>query len=160
MVYLAIATVILWVLALITGGISIYHQRKKSIKKSKKFLMYSIILFAEFIVAFALSVYLKDPIPYFNLFIVIALFTAGYYLPTALPHLIASEVKKELEPERKVEYRKLSVGKAREEIVEYLEHRKEETWIENIIDDLSIEPEIVIKVIKELHKRGEIKEAR
>jgi len=56
-----------------------------------------------------------------------------------------------------VEYRKLTKAKARKEIEKYLEHKKEKVWIEDVVNDLNIEPEVVIKVIKELEKERKIK---
>ena len=56
-----------------------------------------------------------------------------------------------------IEYRKLTKTKARKEIEKYLKDKKKKVWIEDVVNDLNIEPEIVIKVIKELEKEGKIK---
>jgi hypothetical protein len=53
--------------------------------------------------------------------------------------------------------RKIQRRKAKEEIIEYLEHRKGKVWMEDVMDDLRIDPVIVVGVLKELHKEGKIK---
>jgi len=53
--------------------------------------------------------------------------------------------------------RKLRRRKAKEEIIEYLEHRKGRVWMEDVMTDLRIDPVVVVGVLKELHKEGKIK---
>jgi len=56
-----------------------------------------------------------------------------------------------------IKYRKITKVKAKKEIEKYLEYKKEKVWIEDVINDLKIEPEIVVKVIRDLGKEGKIK---
>ncbi len=56
-----------------------------------------------------------------------------------------------------IKYRKMTKIKAKKEIEKYLEHKKEKVWIEDVINDLKIEPEIVVKVIRDLGREGKIK---
>ena len=56
-----------------------------------------------------------------------------------------------------IKYRKITKAKAKKEIEKYLEHKKKRVWIEDVVNDLKIEPKIVIKVIKDLEKEGKIK---
>jgi hypothetical protein len=53
--------------------------------------------------------------------------------------------------------RKIPRRRAKEEITEYLEHRKGKVWMEDVMNDLRIDPVIVVDVFKELHKEGKIK---
>lgn len=161
MTLFAQAATIFYVISLVLILITLFFRYVKKDKKlAQNFLMLSVIFIVEFVVIALLSVYLQDPIPYFNEILISGAITAGVLLPLASPRLIASEVKKELIEEEKITYRELSYEKAKSEIIGYLEHRKEETWIENIIDDLKIDPKIVIKVIKKLHNKGKITEAK
>lgn len=53
--------------------------------------------------------------------------------------------------------RKISSSRAKEEIVEYLEHRKGKVWMEDVMNDLRIDPLIVVRTFRQLHKEGKIK---
>jgi hypothetical protein len=53
--------------------------------------------------------------------------------------------------------RKISSRKAKEEIVEYLEHRKGKVWMEDVMKDLRIDPLIVVHTLRQLHKEGKIR---
>lgn len=59
-----------------------------------------------------------------------------------------------------VRYRKVSLSRAKKEIEHYIVHRKKKAWIEEITDDLRIEPLTAIRALESLEKEGRIKEAK
>ncbi len=57
-------------------------------------------------------------------------------------------------------YRKISLPQAKKEIEHYILHRKKKAWIEEITDDLKIEPLIAIRALEKLEKEGKVREAK
>ena len=56
--------------------------------------------------------------------------------------------------------RTIPVNKAKREIEVYIKHKKQKVWIEDLINDLRIDPVIIVRVIKQLEKEGKIKNDR
>lgn len=158
MVLFATLTTIFYLASIITFGLWVffrYHQKSK--KKSEPFLTASLIFIIWFCIAGIMSTVTKDPIPYFEIIFSSGLFAAGILLVIEVPSLIADKVKKELVPEP-ITYREISLKEARKEIREYLEHKKEDVWMEDVINDLKIDPSVVVRIIGDFHKKGLIKE--
>lgn len=158
MVFLALISLIAYAIGLVLFVAGIYFHFKKDKERFRKALRFSLIALFIFLSALILSLITNDPIPYFNILMILGIFTFGVAFPTIFPELIANEVKKELSEKEEINYRKLSDKEAKEEITEYLKHKKGDVWIEDVIGDLKIEPEIVVKVIKTLHNEKRIKE--
>lgn len=158
MVLLAVISLIAYIVGLFLFAIALYYYFKKSKEQTTKALRYSFIALSIVVSGIALSIITNDPIPYFNVLMILGVFTFAISVATIFPSLIANEVKKELVTEEKIHYRKLSENDAKVEITEYLKHKKGDVWIEDIINDLKIEPEMVVRVIKEFHKNKMIKE--
>lgn len=57
-------------------------------------------------------------------------------------------------------YRKVSLSEAKRDIEHYIVHRKKKAWIEEITDDLRIDPLTAIKALERLEKEGRIREAK
>ena len=53
--------------------------------------------------------------------------------------------------------RNIPVSKAKKEIELYIKHKKQKVWIEDVMNDLRIDPVVVVKAIKLLEKEGKIK---
>ncbi|MBI2084427.1 MAG: hypothetical protein HYT70_02345 [Candidatus Aenigmarchaeota archaeon] len=158
MVYLAIISLIAYAIGVFLFAVAIYFNLKKDKEKYRTALKYSLYALFLFISALILSIITNDPIPYFNVLMIVGVFTFGIAFPIIFPTLIANEVKRELGEKEEIHYRKLSENEAKEEISEYLKHKKGNVWIEDVINDLKIEPEIVVKIIKVFHKKNKIKE--
>ncbi len=58
-----------------------------------------------------------------------------------------------------INYRKISLKKAKDEIEHFIKHRKK-TWIEDITDGLKIDPRTTLRAIEQLEKEGKIKERK
>ncbi len=53
--------------------------------------------------------------------------------------------------------RNIPVLKAKREIELYIKHKKRKVWIEDLINDLRIDPIVIVKAIRLLEKEGKIK---
>ena len=58
-----------------------------------------------------------------------------------------------------INYRKISVPKAKKEIEHFVKHRRK-TWIEDITDGLKIDPRTTLRAIEQLEKEGKIRERK
>ena len=57
-----------------------------------------------------------------------------------------------------IRYRKVTLNQAKKDIAEYAEHKKKKIWIEDVLDDLRIDPLTAVHAIMQLKKEGKIKE--
>lgn len=57
-------------------------------------------------------------------------------------------------------YRRVSLSQAKREIETYVAHRKRKAWIEEITDDLRIDPLTTIRALGVLEKEGRVREAK
>jgi hypothetical protein len=161
MVIFAYLTIIFYFLAWIFLGIFIAF-RKKKFKHKDLLISTTIILFIYFAYFWWQSAITHDPIlEEFWPIITNGSFLAGivafvYIFSEGLKTKV-QEAFKEIIGAPEMEYRTLPLKQAENEIEEYIKHKKEKVWLEDVINDLKIEPEIIIKVIKKLEKEGKIK---
>ncbi|MBL7169835.1 MAG: hypothetical protein ISS48_02355 [Candidatus Aenigmarchaeota archaeon] len=81
----------------------------------------------------------------------------GFYLN--ISDFLREAVRDRLESIKVVTVRNLDIKKARKEIIDYLQKRKgEELYPDELMEELGIDLEIVLKVLKELKKEGRIEE--
>ena len=81
----------------------------------------------------------------------------GFYLN--ISDFLREAVRDRLESIKVVTVRNLDIKKARKEILDYLQKRKgEELYPDELMEELGIDLEIVLKVLKELKKEGRIEE--
>lgn len=57
-------------------------------------------------------------------------------------------------------YRKVPYRRAKKEIREYIQRKRNPAWIEDIVDDLRIDTVTVLRAVKQLEKEKKIHEAK
>lgn len=86
-----------------------------------------------------------------------SLVDSGFYLNVS--DFLRESVRDNLESVKIITLRNLNIKKARKEIISYLQKRKgEEVYPDEVMEDLGIELEIVLKVLKQLKEEGRIEE--
>lgn len=148
MIY-AVFAIILYVIAVISAAWYF-------VKKDSRALLPSIVCAVEFLVFLYIANVTGDPLPYWETMVAFGLVTMGGIGALEYPEYIATKVKEKMVPEE-IELRRLSFSDARKEIEEYLKRKKEKIWLEDVINDLKIEPEMVVRVVKQLEREGKIK---
>ena len=157
MVFYAIVATIFYAIALISLAAAFVYKRKNNPDSYESLMRTALICLTAFVGFTTVAILMQDPIPFWGFVVftgvIFASLGVGLY-----PDYIAVKVRHALsEPESEIKIRTLSFQEARRQISEYLEHSKREVWIEDIIDDLRIDPELVVRVIEKLKKEGKIK---
>ena len=57
-----------------------------------------------------------------------------------------------------IRYRRVTLNQAKKDIAEYATHKKKKIWVEDVLDDLRIDPLTAVQAIRQLKKEGKIRE--